>query len=366
MGGVSASTVPLPESGPGASSAPAPGRLSAARLPFAATAFDRDAVDRELEDVRVLAAQDPSSLVLVLAGGLAPVAGDALVLVPVGDVPRVDHDPRRPEVYLGRLPGAEGERGPRVLLRAVPAAEPADGDAAAEPFAVPEPVVAAVTASAAARGVEGLRWAGLRELGPVLPAADTALLVTAQSVGLWHRDHPRCPQCGEPTEVIRSGWARQCPDDRSLHFPRTDPAIIVAVSDGHPDPVRERLLLGRSALWKGNRFSTLAGFVEPGESLEQAVVREVAEEAGLVVGDVDYLGSQPWPFPRSLMLGCRAVVRSGAAVPDGQEILELRWFTRAELREAARTGSVTLPGRVSIAHALIEHWLGEDLPETAW
>ena len=140
----------------------------------------------------------------------------------------------------------------------------------------------------------------------------------------------------------------------------------MAVSDGDPDPARERLLLGRSALWKGNRFSTLAGFVEPGESLEQAVVREVAEEAGLTVGDVQYLGSQPWPFPRSLMLGCRAVVRSGAAVPDGQEILELRWFTRAQLREAARTGSVTLPGRVSIAHALIAHWLGEDLPETAW
>ena len=96
------------------------------------------------------------------------------------------------------------------------------------------------------------------------------------------------------------------------------------------------------------------------------MVREVAEEAGLTVGDVQYLGSQPWPFPRSLMLGCRAVVRSGAAVPDGQEILELRWFTRAQLREAARTGSVTLPGRVSIAHALIAHWLGEDLPETAW
>ena len=366
MGSVPASTVPLPEPGPGASSVPAPGRLTPSRLPFAATAFDRDAVDRELEDARVLAARDPSSLVLVLVGGLAPVAGDALVLVPAAEVPRVDHDPRRPEVYLGRLPGADGARGPRVLLRAVPAAEPADGDAAAEPFAVPEPVVAAVTASAAARGVAGLRWAGLRELGPVLPAADTALLVTAQSVGLWHRDHPRCPQCGEPTDVIRSGWARQCPNDASLHFPRTDPAIIVAVSDGHPDPDRERLLLGRSALWTGDRFSTLAGFVEPGESLEQAVVREVAEEAGLVVGDVQYLGSQPWPFPRSLMLGCRAVVRSGAAVPDGQEILELRWFTREQLREAARTGSVTLPGRVSIAHALIEHWLGEDLPETAW
>ncbi|MFI7483333.1 NAD(+) diphosphatase [Kocuria sp. M1R5S2] len=347
---MSASTVPVPEPGP------RPPRLELSGLPFAATALDRDAVDREARDVRRLAAQDPETLVLVLAGGLAPVAGDALVLVPAVDLPPVPEDPRRPEVYLGRLPDAGSSPAPRVLLRTVPAA----GGAAGEPGPLPDAV------AAAARTGEGLRWAGLRELGPVLAAGETALLVTAQSVGLWHLDHPRCPRCGGPTEVIRSGWARQCPHDRSLHFPRTDPAIIVAVTDGHPDPARERLLLGRSAQWQANRFSTLAGFVEPGESLEHAVVREVAEESGLVVDDVEYLGSQPWPFPRSLMLGCRAVARSGAVVPDGQEILELRWFTRAELIDAARTGSVTLPGRVSIAHALIEHWLGTSLPETAW
>ena len=375
-----ASTDPVPEPSTGLRSE----RLALSRLPFAATAFDRDAVERELRDVRAAAAQDPATLVLVLAGGLAPVVEDALVLVPAAGLPALPEDPRRPEVYLGRLPGADGAPGPRVLLRPVPAptehapehtdagtAENAAGQVpGSSPDALLEALLDTVARHAAGRSGpgagDGLRWAGLRDLGPVLPPTDTALLVTAQSVGLWHRDHPRCPRCGEPTEVIRSGWARQCPRDESLHFPRTDPAIIVAVTDGDPDPARERLLLGRSALWRGNRFSTLAGFVEPGESLEQAVVREVAEEAGLVVGDVHYLGSQPWPFPRSLMLGCRAVVRSGAAVPDGQEILELRWFTRAELRDAARTGSVTLPGRVSIAHALIEHWLGEDLPETAW
>ena len=358
MEGVSASTVPVPEPARGCRPVPGPARLAPSRLPFTATAFDRDSIDREAHDVRVPAAQDPATLVLVLAGGLAPVAGDALVLVPALGLPPAREDLRHPEVYLGRLPGADGSRGPRVLLRPVPAA----GDAAVGGSA--DPLLEAV-AGAAGPGQE-LRWAGLRELGPVLPPGDTALLVTAQSVGLWHRDHPRCPQCGEPTEVIRSGWARQCPKDASLHFPRTDPAIIVAVTDGDADPARERLLLGRSALWQGNRFSTLAGFVEPGESLEQAVVREVAEEAGLLVEDVQYLGSQPWPFPRSLMLGCRAVARSGDAVPDGQEILELRWFTRAELTEAARSGAVALPGRVSIAHALIEHWLGEELPESTW
>jgi NAD+ diphosphatase len=364
VGGVSASTVPVPEPPPGSHPVPAPERLALSRLPFAATAFDRDAVEREFQDVRLLAAQDPATLVLVLAGGLAPVVDDALVLVPAAGLPSAPDDPGRPEVYLGRLPDADGARGPRVLLRPVPAPGGTDAAGVPEPpdAASAEPVLRAVAEHAGDR----VRWAGLRDLGPLLPPGDTALLVTAQSVELWHRDHPRCPRCGELTEVIRSGWARQCPRDESLHFPRTDPAIIVAVTDGDPDPARERLLLGRSALWQGNRFSTLAGFVEPGESLEQAVVREVAEEAGVLVGDVHYLGSQPWPFPRSLMLGCRAVVREGSAVPDGQEILELRWFTRAQLLEAARTGAVTLPGQVSIARALIEHWLGEDLPETAW
>ncbi|MEF3122231.1 MULTISPECIES: NAD(+) diphosphatase [Kocuria] len=345
----------------------APERLDPARMPFTAAAVDRDGIERELRDVRPVAAQEPGTLVLVLAGGLAPVAGDDLLLVPAEGLPPGPADPRHPEVYLGRTT-AGGVPGARVLLRPVPGPAPGAAQEPAETGATApgQDLLAAVARHAAADGAPALRWAGLRELGPVLAPEDAALLVAAQSVGLWHRDHPRCPQCGGPTDVVRSGWARRCPHDESLHFPRTDPAIIVAVSDGDPDPARERLLLGRSALWRGNRFSTFAGFVEPGESLEQAVVREVEEETGLVVGDVHYLGSQPWPFPRSLMLGCRAVVRSGAAVPDGQEILELRWFTRAQLLAAARDGSVTLPGKVSIAHALIEHWLGEALPESTW
>lgn len=309
--------------------------LDPADLPFAASSFDRDAVDRERRDLRAAAATDPTARVLVMVGTEVPVHEGRLVLDPYAEAPDAIADPAHPEVYLGRL---RGDAAP-VVLRSFPSGS-----------RVPDR--------------DDVVRAGLRALGTELDPEQTSLLVTAQAVAAWHRDHPRCPQCGTVTEVIRSGWARECPEDRSLHFPRTDPAVIVAITDGNEDPERERILLGRSSLWKGNRFSTLAGFVEPGESAEQAVVREIFEEAGIVVGSVHYQGSQPWPFPRSLMLGFRAVAQTMDFTPDGEEILDLRWFTRAELKEAAANGSIVLPGRISIAHALIVSWLGEPLPES--
>ena len=313
----------------------APG-LDPADLPFAASSFDRDAVDREHRDLRAEAGADPSARVLVVVGGDAPVRDGHLVLEEYAAAPAASEDPAHPDVYLGRLRGNDAP----VLLRSFPA-------------------------GAQVPGQNDVVRAGLRTLGTELEPEETSLLVTAQSVGLWHRDHPRCPRCGAVTEVIRSGWARECPEDRTLHFPRTDPAVIVAITDGHEDPQRERILLGRSSLWASNRYSTLAGFVEPGESAEQAVVREIFEEAGIVVGSVHYQGSQPWPFPRSLMLGFRAVAHTTDFTPDGQEILDLRWFTRAELKAAAGERTIVLPGRISIAHALIASWLGEPLPEGA-
>ena len=293
-------------------------------------------MEREREDLVARATSDPDTRVLVLRGAYAPTTGDRLLLVPLEEVPPGTGDPARPDVYLGRL-----SDGTSVLLRTFPADTPLPAR-------------------------DGAVWEGLRTLATALDPEHTALLVTAQAVALWHRDHPRCPRCGALTDVIRSGWARVCPQDESLHFPRTDPAIIVAIVDDHPDSSRQRILLGRSALWQGNRFSTFAGFVEPGESAEQAVVREVREEAGITVDTVEYQGSQPWPFPRSLMLGFRAVAHTADAVPDGEEILDVRWFTREELTSSARSGEITLPGPVSIAHALIVSWLGHDLPESGW
>jgi NAD+ diphosphatase len=194
----------------------------------------------------------------------------------------------------------------------------------------------------------GARPATLRDAGALLSDRDAGLLVSAVALTRWHATHPRCPRCGEATEIVDAGWVRRCPADGSDHFPRTDPAIIVVVHDG-----ADRCLLGRQPTWPRGRFSTLAGFVEPGESLEQAVVREVREESGVDVADVTYRGSQPWPFPASLMLGFEARVVAGEAAVGDDELEDVRWFTRAELR----AGDAGLPPPASIAHWLITSWL---------
>jgi NAD+ diphosphatase len=192
--------------------------------------------------------------------------------------------------------------------------------------------------------------AGLREVGALLDDRDAGLLVTAVALANWHRTHTHCPRCGAPTQPVAGGWLRTCPVDGSEHYPRVDPAVIMLVHDG-----AGRCLLGRQESWPAGRFSTLAGFVEPGESAEQAVVREVAEEAGVVVGDVRYTASQPWPFPSSLMLAftARAVAAEEPVLLDG-ELAEARWFTRGELTGGDRP---RLPPPVSVAHRLITAWL---------
>jgi NAD+ diphosphatase len=160
---------------------------------------------------------------------------------------------------------------------------------------------------------------------------------------------------------VSSGHARKCPVDQSEHFPRVDPAMIVAVTD--PD---DRCLLARNASWPEHRVSVLAGFVEAGESAEQAVVREVAEETGIEVAAVHYLGSQPWPMPQSLMLGFRATAASTTIKVDADEIAEAHWYSRDELRAAIESGQLRLPPPVSIAHHIIVSWYGGDLPEGGW
>jgi NAD+ diphosphatase len=223
------------------------------------------------------------------------------------------------------------------------------------------PVIAVTLTDAAATELEPdeSRWAGLREAGTRLDERDYALFVEAVAIANWHESHTHCPRCGTPTVVEQGGWVRRCFVDGKEIFPRTDPAIIVRVLDD-----ADRILLGSNAMWENNRWSILAGFVEPGESFEAAVLREVHEEAGVVCTAPRYLGSQPWPFPASVMIGfeARAVAQGEVpTTPDGEEILALRWFSREELW--AEREDLKLPMSASIANAIITEWYGGPLDQ---
>ena len=197
------------------------------------------------------------------------------------------------------------------------------------------------------------RWIDLRSAAAAWPAFEATAFAQARAVLHWQSRHRHCGACGGAVEFLRSGWLGHCPQCRLEHYPRTDPAVIVAVSDGR------RLLLGRNAGWPPHRYSTLAGFVEPGESLEQTVAREVFEESGVRIRETRYVTSQPWPFPSSLMLGFAA-----AAEPDeprvGDELEDARWFTfdevDAALRGASPEGGLLLSPSISISRWLVEHW----------
>jgi NAD+ diphosphatase len=282
---------------------------------------DRSPTERMTDDLLERASADPRTVVLVVRGDSTPLAGDgSLAPVRVAEVPD-----DAVWAFLGRRPD-----GAAVLA----ASFPADRD---DP--VPSPG----------------GWGALRTIAGDLPADDAGLLVTAVALGRWLVDAPFCPACGTRTELRHAGWARHCPNCGREHFPRTDPAVIVAVTR-EDDP--DALLLGSNALWGANRYSCFAGFAEAGESLEDAVVREVREEAGVTVGDLRYRGSQGWPYPRSLMLGFSAVAPAGeVALADGEEIVAVRWFTRAEIGEAlGGRSTLQLPGPASIASRLIRGW----------
>jgi NAD+ diphosphatase len=196
-------------------------------------------------------------------------------------------------------------------------------------------------------------WRTLRDVGALLSDRDAGLFVTMQGLANWHVSHTHCSSCGSTTEPDQAGWIRRCTRDGTEHYPRTDPAVIMAVTDR-----ADRLLLARSPSWPEGRFSVLAGFVEPGESLEAAVAREVLEEVGVVVEQVRYLGNQPWPFPSSLMVGFITRALDSTLRLDGDEIAEAFWVTREELREMVLDGRFALSPTVSIARRMIEHWYG--------
>ena len=195
----------------------------------------------------------------------------------------------------------------------------------------------------------------VREIGSLLAERELELGLHALALSNWHRAHPRCPKCGGATRVDLGGAARFCDADQSQHHPRTDSAVIVLVKDR-----QDRILLGHQPIWPEGRFSTFAGFLEPGETFEQCVAREVLEESSIRVSELKYLGSQPWPFPASIMISFEAVTDNpDDARGDGEEITDVRWFSRAELKAAAADGSLLLPPSISVARKMIERWLGE-------
>ncbi|MDR6865521.1 NAD+ diphosphatase [Microbacterium resistens] len=314
--------------------------------------LDRAGGERDVPGLIERLRSDPATRVLAVRRGRTLVAGDGGLRLLLPDAPLLasflassDTHPAESvesadEDVRWALLGRRSD-GSAVLLASLPDSSPPDS-------ALPD-------STSSSQG--GGDWAGIRDVAAGLPAEEAELLVTGVALAGWLRDAAHCPFCGRRTEVRNAGWARHCPGCGREHFPRTDPAVIVAIesADG------ERLLLGANAIWQGRMYSCFAGFVEAGESLETTVHREIGEEAGVRLRDVRYRGSQPWPFPRSLMIGFRATaVDEALAHGDGEEIIDVRWLTRAEIGSAlAGHGPVELPGAASIARALIRDWYEE-------
>ena len=262
---------------------------------------------------------DPQTRVLVVAGArIRPVDGQVMWVAP--------HDtPDGTRVLLG-------ERGGRTWFALIIDPDEAPG--------------------------EREEWVGLRSVLSTLTDHEDEAPLLLHAIGLaeWHFATRFCPRCAGRLEVRAAGHELACTTCGRQQFPRTDPAVIMAVTHG------DAILLGRQRAWPEGRWSTLAGFCEPGETLEDAVRREVAEEVGVEVGRVDYFGNQPWPLPASLMLGFMAEANSRELDVDGAEIEQARWFTREQLRAGIEAGEVLIPRSVSISSSLIEHWYGGPLP----
>ena len=298
-----------------------------ANLALSRTTLDRAGQERRDPELMRRLLGDPATRV-------AAVRGDRMRVRVDGDRPRLrlrapqTGDPDRLAIFLGR--GADGTAYVSVV----------------------EDIVGA--ASAEALEQDESEWGTLRQVGARLDDTDAGIFTAGLALANWHRTHQRCPRCGAITEPEQGGWIRRCVEDASEHYPRTDPAVIMSVIDP-----QGRLLLGRSPGWPERNFSVLAGFVEPGESLEAAVAREVDEEVGITVTEVRYLGNQPWPFPSSLMVGFETHTATTDLTLDPQEISDAMWVTRDRYRELLRSGTIRVPTGISIAKRIIEHWLGE-------
>ena len=342
--------------------------MSAANA-FTGARLDRAGDTRRRDPAWVAARRDDPAARAVLAGDAGVMMdGDRLLYVPLAEALTGRHGPAGDEaapmptvreplllgvddvgalfaVDVDARPAGARERPARLISAGLPR-----GSGAERPAPAPGP-----------------RPVALREAVAVLPQHEGGLVAYVAALLNWHRRHPFCAVCGTASELGEAGLVRVCPRCGTHHHPRTDPVVIMLVADD------DRLLLGRAPNWPPRRYSALAGFVEPGESLEEAVVREVAEESGVRAGPPRYVASQPWPFPSSLMLGFIATWEEGEPAPQEDEIQDVRWFSRAEVAGAAADDvdgwggspdpadpdatSLLLPPRLAIARRLIEHWL---------
>lgn len=303
---------------------------STIHLPLAVSAIERDYLTRERENLFQELWADPHTRVLPVFAGKVLLEQDrvALKLVKPNDIQNIEL-----QVYLGYSTEGNGY----------------------EPSGTPLVMCVIDAVEAGRLESDESKWQLLRRTGAGLSDRDAGMYVQAISLANWHDSHKFCNQCGGATVSARGGWVRSCTSCGKELYPRTDPAVIVSVLDEH-----DRILLGSQGVWEDNRWSILAGYVEPGESLNAAVEREMFEEAGVRVEDIEYLGSQGWPFPHSIMMGFTARVRGTQQhKPDGVEIEKLRWFSREEI--AAEMNSILLPGKLTIARAMIEHWYGHTL-----
>lgn len=294
-------------------------------LPLAQSAIDRDYLLREQPDVFEVLRANSQTRILPIHDGKVLIDGTALKLVTFADL-------EQPELlaYLGKSTEASES-------------EPID-----------TPLVLALVSAANAAAIEPneSKWQVLRRSGFGLSPRDAGMYAQGLALANWHLAHQFCSRCGGKTIPERAGWTRRCIIDNHEIYPRTDPAVIVSVIDE-----QDRILLGSQGVWEDNRWSVLAGYVEPGESLNATVEREMFEEAGVRVSEIDYLGSQGWPYPYSLMMAFTARVQGEQQhVADGIEIAKLRWFSREEIR--SEKDSMLLPGPLTIARAMIEHWYG--------
>ena len=305
--------------------------------PFPEAVLDRQCEQRSEPGFMEKVLSSASHRVMVFQRGLALMAGSSPAFLAPEVLPDVTPEGTT-VVYLGKVgPGQEHvlPQGTDLVLYALP-------DDADEPDWVPD----------------GGTFARFRDVAVNFTAVDEQAFVQAQAVANWHASHRHCPRCGSKTIMDAAGWMRRCPQDGSQHFPRTDPAVIVAIVGSD-----DRILLANNRQWENNRYSTVAGFVEGGESAEQAAVREIAEEVGVHLHSLNYISSQAWPFPQSLMLGFLGHTADTVAVPDNVEVRGARWFARGELQSAVLAGEVQISHRLSIARALIEHWYGGAIVE---